>query len=320
MPTLLLALKSGVLSEPQVARIRSAAPQWEVAVAHERQAIESILDDVEIAVGNFPRDLLPRARRLQWFQQWSAGADWLLQHPAAVEADFVLTTASGVHAVPISEHVLATMFAFARNLPQAFRDQREGKWNPIDRCNILELAGKCLLLIGVGAIGERIARTAAALEMKVVGVRRDPALPASGPTAVHAATDLPDLLPSADFVVLTVPLTNETRGLIGASELKKMKRSSYLINVGRGGTVRQTDLFRALQEGRIAGAALDVFEEEPLPRDSPLWSMPNVIVTSHYSGATPHYDERALAILLDNLDRYQQNVPLRNVVDKERGY
>lgn len=141
--------------------------------------------------------------------------------------------------------------------------------------------------------------------------------------AVHLvwkASQLLDLLPEADFVVLTVPLTHETQGMIGDRELRAMKPTAYLVNVGRGGTVQESALVRALREGWIAGAGLDVFETEPLPDDSPLWAMDNVFVTSHYAGLTPFYHERAMGIFLDNLRRYQAGEPLHNVVDKKLGY
>jgi phosphoglycerate dehydrogenase-like enzyme len=131
---------------------------------------------------------------------------------------------------------------------------------------------------------------------------------------------VPKLLPEADFVVLTIPMTHETQGLIGEPELRAMKPTAFIINIGRGGTIQEQVLIRALQEVWIAGAGLDVFETEPLPADSPLWDMENVIITSHYSGLTPHYHERAMDIFLDNLRRYQASEPLRNVVDKELGY
>jgi phosphoglycerate dehydrogenase-like enzyme len=172
----------------------------------------------------------------------------------------------------------------------------------------------------VGEIGARTARLASALGMRVLGVRRDPSRAVPAVAEMHGNHDLLRLLPEADFVVLTVPLTRETEGMIGEAELRAMKESAYLVNIGRGGTVLEGDLARALEEGWIAGAGLDVFEEEPLPEDSPLWGMEKVIITSHYSGSTPHYDERALEIFLDNLGRYRSGRPLRNLVDKARGY
>jgi phosphoglycerate dehydrogenase-like enzyme len=153
-----------------------------------------------------------------------------------------------------------------------------------------------------------------------LGVRRNPERGAAGVEAMFGPNRLLDVLPEADFVVITAPLTDETRGMIGERELRAMRPTAYIVNIGRGGIVDEDALICALQEGRIAGAGLDVFETEPLPEDSPLWKMENVVITAHYAGATPHYDERAMAIFLDNLRRYKAGEPLRNVVDKKLGY
>jgi len=292
-----------------------------ILVTRDRDEIEAALDAIEIVAGSFPRDLIPKARNLRWFQQWGGGADWLLRYPEVVELDFLLTNASGVHAVPISEHILTLLLAFARGLIWSVQAQGRREWiRHSQRGRVFELAGKTMLLVGVGAIGERMARLAAALGMRVLGVRRDPSASAPGVEATFGPDRLLDLLPEADFVVLTVPLTRETRGLIGERELRAMKPTAYVVNIGRGGTIQEDVLIRALKEGWIAGAGLDVFETEPLPEDSPLWGMENVIVTSHYAGSTPSYNERAMAIFLDNLRRYRAGEPLRNVVDKTIGY
>lgn len=320
MSVLLLGFEPDMFPAHSVEVVRSLSTPMHVEITRDREEIERLLPDIEIAVGRFPHDLIAKAPKLRWMQQWGAGADWLLKYPEAAEAPFVLTNASGVHAVPISEHILAFLLAFARGFPRAQRDQLESRWNPIRGSELLELAGSTLLLVGVGAIGARTARVAAAFDMRVVGVRRDPSIGVDGVAEMHGLADLRALLPEADFVVLTVPLTHETRGLIGASELRAMKDSAYLVNIGRGGTVREADLVQALEQGWIAGAGLDVFEEEPLPADSPHWGMDNVIITSHYSGATPRYHERAFAIFVDNLKRYLAGQPLRNVVDKSLGY
>jgi phosphoglycerate dehydrogenase-like enzyme len=172
----------------------------------------------------------------------------------------------------------------------------------------------------VGAIGEYTAKIAHALGMRVIGVRRDADSDVPGIETMYSNDELLDVLPQADVVVLTIPLTSETEGLIDEQALRVMKPSAYLINIGRGGTVDEPALIRALQEGRLAGAGLDVFAEEPLPADSPLWTMENVIITPHSAGATPHYHERAMGIFLDNLRRYVAGEELQNVVDKRRGY
>jgi phosphoglycerate dehydrogenase-like enzyme len=231
-----------------------------------------------------------------------------------------LTNASGVHAIPISEHILSLILAFGRGIHHAVRAQATSNWKSPPREGIFELVGKTMVLIGVGAIGERTARISAALGMRVLGVRRHPSLDATGVESMFGMDQLMDVLPQGDFVVLTVPLTNETQGMIGEPELRAIKPTAYLFNIGRGSTIQQDVLIQALQEGWIAGAGLDVFEEEPLPQDSPLWNMENVIVTAHYSGSTPHYDERALGIFMDNLRRYRAGEPLLNLVDKTLGY
>lgn len=321
MRTILFGFEPGTLSEQHLAQARAIAPDMRLLVTRDREQIETALDEIEIAVGGFPRDLIPLARNLRWFQQWTAGADWLLRYPETVDLDFVLTSTSGIHAIPISEHILALLLAFGREIHRAVRAQQRRKWIALDQHgSVSELAGKTLVLVGVGAIGARTAEVAAALGVRVLGVRRDPAIAVHGAESMVGPDRLLDLLPEADFVVLIAPLTRETQGMIGERELRAMKPTAYIVNVGRGGLIQEHALIRALQEGWIAGAGLDVFETEPLPQDSPLWSMENVIITSHYGGMTPHYDERAMAIFLDNLQRYRSGQPLCNVVDKELGY
>ncbi len=314
---ILVGLRSGVLADEDLARVAAAAPGYEVVVARERSEQAAALEGAEIAFGPVPFDLVAAAPRLKWFQQWSAGSDWLRRHPEVVAGPLVVTNASGVHAVPISEHILALLLAFARNLPRAFDNQRESRW-PGKPPAVFELAGRTALIVGLGAIGARTARLLHALDVRVLGVRRHlgaPALP-----GVERVGALDELLPLADFVILTVPLTAATEGMVGAAQLASMKPTAHIVNIGRGLTVDEAALARALQDGTIAGAGLDVFEEEPLPVGSPLWGLPNVIVTTHYAGATPAYADRAFDIFVANLRRYLRGEPLENVVDKTAGY
>ena len=320
MKTILLNFRPHEFPQAQIDRVQAALPDRRVVVTDDRAEMETCLEEIEIAAGDFPRDLLLRAPNLRWYQQWGAGADWLLKTPEAAQKSWTLVNASGVHAIPITEHILALMLAFARGLHLAVHMQQQHTWKKAARAELFELAGATLVLVGVGAIGERTAQVARALGMRVLGVRRNPQQPADGVDAMFAPEQLIEVLPQADFVVLTIPLTHETRGLIGEKELRAMKPNAYLINIGRGGTVQTAALVRALQEGWIAGAGLDVVDPDPLPPDSPLWDMENVILTGHYSGLTPHYFERAFAIFLDNLQRYAAGQPLRNVVDKRLGY
>ena len=320
MTTLQLGLNENALSQMQIMEIEDIVPTARLVITRDRGEMESVLDEVEIAAGNVPHDLILQAPRLRWFQQWGAGADWLLRYPEAVGKDFILTNASGVHALAISEHIIALLLAFARRLPDAVRAQDRREWlsQPIEA--VFELDGKAMLLVGVGAIGERTARLAAGLGVRVLGVRRNPQVDAPGVQRMIGPDRLQEFLPEVDFVVLTVPLTRETRGLIGERELRLMKPTAYVVNIGRGGTIDQYALERALRGRWIAGAGLDVFDTEPLPEDSPLWDLDNLIITAHYSGATPEYGQRAMAIFLDNLKCYQAGESLRNVVDKELGY
>ncbi|HZJ09519.1 MAG TPA: D-2-hydroxyacid dehydrogenase [Trueperaceae bacterium] len=320
MSTLLIALRPNSLTDEQLASVEAAAADMQVVITNDRERIEALLPDVRIVLGMFPRDLLAKAPRLEWFQQWGAGADWLLEHPQVVDSDLLVTNTAGVHAVPIGEHVLAYLLAFARGLPSAMRHQLERDWRPLRQAELFELEGKSMLLVGAGRVGSRVAHLGSAFGMHVAAVRRNAELPVEGAATVHATGELLGLLPTADFVVLTVPLTADTRGLIGAPQLAAMKDTAYLVNIGRGGTVDEPALIAALTAGKLAGAGLDVFEEEPLPPTSPLWTMENVIITSHYAGATPRYVERVLEIFLDNLARFKRGEPLRNEVDKRLGY
>jgi phosphoglycerate dehydrogenase-like enzyme len=320
MATLLINLEPDRLTEAQLGQIQSAAPGMQVRMTRDLAEIESMLGDVEIAVGGVPHHLMPKATNLRWLQQWGAGADWLMRTPAAVDHDFVLTSASGVHAIPISEQIIGYLLAFARGLHRSICAQVKHQWHRETKQSLFELAEKTMVLVGVGAIGGRTAEVATALGMRVLGVRRDPQAAMPNIEAMYGPDQLLEVLPQADFIVLTVPLTQETEGMIGERELEAMKPTAYIVNIGRGATIDQNALIEALREGRIAGAGLDVFTPEPLPQDSPLWDMENVIITGHYAGMTPEYDNRALEILLENLSRYQAGRELINVVDKVLGY
>ena len=255
------------------------------------------------------------APRLRWVQLLGAGVD---QVPEIGDNRVVVTNASGIHAVPISEYVLGVMLALAKRLPFAFDNQRQRKWQRFG-FTPSELESKTLGVVGLGHIGGAVARLGHAFGMRVVATKRTPGteqqvdelLP---PHRLH------DLLAQCDFVVLAVPLTHETRHMIDEQALRSMKPGAFLVNIARGGVVDEQALVRALREKWIAGAALDVVENEPLPEDSPLWSFDNVIITPHMAGGSDRYIERAVALFVDNLERYLAGQPLRNVVDLERGY
>jgi len=322
MATLLLGLEPAALAPEHSAEIERLAKGYHLLITTDEAVMQSALEEIEIAAARVPHTLVLQMPRVRWFQQWGAGVDWLMNHPEIVERDVIITNVSGVHAIPISEHIFALLLALARRIPEAVQAQKAHQWyrQEMGMSEVFELAGKTMVLVGVGDIGARTAKIAASMDIRVIGVRRNPERPAPGIERMVGPAQLREVLPEADLLVLTVPLTPETEHLIGEAELRLLKPTSILVNIGRGRTVDQAALVRALQEGWIGGAGLDVTDPEPLPADSPLWDMPNVLITAHYSGRTPAYEERAMEIFLDNLARYVSGQPLRNVVDKRLGY
>lgn len=291
-----------------------------VLVNPDREQIEAVADQT-IAVGGHVRpDLLRRMPSLEWYQQWGAGADWLLRHAWARDADFTLTNVAGIHDLQIGEHVFAMLLALVRKLPQAARAQTERRWFSPPHEEFVELAGGRMLVLGYGAIGRRIAKLARAFDMKVDVVKRSVGEAPEGVERVGAQGDLHAFLHDADAVVVALPLTEDTSGLIGREAITRMKSSAFLVNIGRGGIVEEPALAEALREGRLAGAGLDVFEDEPLPADSPLWSAPNALITGHYAGNTRDYDRRALEVFIENIERWVADEPLTRVVDKAAAY
>ena len=307
--------------------IRAAAQGAKIVVLSDpkemAEKIGNFIPDVEVTLANPHQDrTLPahflKAPRLRWIQQRSAGANWLLKYPEVAERNLIITNASGVHAIPISEHILALMFGLARDIQGALRDQIAHKWNRIH--SVTELDGQTMCLLGMGSVGEKTAEKAKGLNMRIHGVRRHPSRSSLWADQVYGPEDFMEVFPQSDWIVITAPLTLETKGMIGEKELKAMKKSAYIINVSRGSILQEQALIKALQEGWIAGAGLDVFEEEPLPECSPLWDMKNVIITGHYAGRNPYYLDRLITIFVENLRLYQAGKPLINVVDKQLGY
>ena len=271
--------------------------------------------DVVVVSGMWHNGLIPNASRLKFIQSISSGMDQY--DKAALAARGVrLASAAGVNARAVAEHAIALILALARRLPEARDNQARAHWrgmigDPAHRED--ELSGKTLAIVGLGRIGGRLAQIAKAFDMHVVGFRRDPALGAGAADSVHALASLRDHLPRADFVALTCPLTPDTAHVVNAETLAAMRPSSYLINVARGGCVDEAALLAALRMGRIAGAALDCADPEPPPPDSPLWAMPNVVLTPHTGGETSRYEANVIEILLENLERlWRGETALRN--------
>jgi len=273
--------------------------------------------DVIVVSGLWRNDLIDGAKRLRFVQSISAGVNQF--DAAKLEKKGIrLASAQGANERAVAEHAMSLILALARKLPEARDNQARHFWrgmiSDVSRREE-EIGGKTLLIIGLGRIGSRLARLARAFDLRVVGVKRDPSTGGEAADVVRAIADLDTLLPQADFVVLTCPLTRETEKIIDANALSRMKRSAYLVNAARGGCVDEAALIKALQDAKIAGAALDVTAEEPLPSSSPLWDFPNVLITPHTAGETRRYEDNVLDILVDNLERlWRGESRLRNEI------
>ena len=283
------------------------------------QRWEPLLDEAEILFDFGPLELaatLVARERLRWIQGTSAGVGRLVERVGLLDSDVIVTTASGVHARPLGEFVLLAMLMFGKNTLHLMRQQREHRWA---RHADEEVRGKVVCVVGLGKIGREIARLARALDARVVGVVRD----ANGRTAEELGVDelvggvaLDDALPQADVVVLATPHTYETHRLLDARRLALLRPSAILVNVARGDVVDESALVEALRSGRLGGAALDVFEREPLPPESPLWDLPNVFVSPHSASTVAAENERIVDLFCHNLRAYLDGAPMLNVLDK----
>jgi phosphoglycerate dehydrogenase-like enzyme len=255
---------------------------------------------------------------LRWLHTPSAGVDFLLI-PEVIERKIVLTNSAGAHAIPIAEFVLLAMLGQAKRMRDLAALTPENAWEHGRTLHLGELYERTLVILGLGHIGQEIARRAAAFGMRVIGSRRRPA-PLAGVAQVVGEEAWRALLPEADYIVIATPLTDATRGMLDAAALAQLRPSAYLINIARGEIIDTTALIAALEQGRLAGAALDVLPEEPLPPNHPLWRTPNVWITPHISSSSPRTSARAIAIFLENVRRDMAGQPLINLVDQQAGY
>lgn len=304
----------------QVKTVLDAAhPGLNVTEARTADAFAAAIPEAEVVIvsGLWRNTLLDRAPRLRFIQSISAGVNQYDQVALAARG-IRLASAQGANARAVAQHAMALILALARRLPDARDNQLARHWRPMQGDFARredELTGQTLLIVGLGGIGGRLAHLARAFEMHVIGVRQDPARGLNGADSVHAFGDLDSLWPQADVIALTCPLTPQTERLIGPAALARMKPGARLVNVARGACVDEPALIAALQSGRLDAAALDVTAAEPLPPDSPLWTLPNVFVTSHLGGETRRYEANLVEILLDNLARLGRGeTALRNQI------
>ena len=284
-----------------------------------KREFDAVLNEADVMfAARLPADVLKRAPRLKWVQTMGAGVERLLDQDM-VNSQVIMTNVSGIHAVPISEYIVCVMLMFVKQMPLCYRLKQEKSWQ---RYNAGILRGKTIGVVGLGHIGSEVARLSKCFGMNVIATRRSISerSRARYVDKLIPRQRLAELLSESDFVALTLPSTRETTHLIGEKELRLMKPTAFIINIGRGNIVDEEALVRALEEHWIAGAGLDVFAQEPLPPDSKLWNLPNVIFSPHISGGMEDYYVQATDVFTQNLRRFLEGKKLLRVVNKQKGY
>ena len=315
--TVLIYFPGPERDERYTALIRERFPALRVLSAHNAASLDRHVAEADVLLAqHFPVEVFDKARRLRWFQSTNAGVDSIFPIRDRI-GNLIVTSARGMHGEIIADFVMAGMTMMHWDFPRFMREQSRKEWYAR---GVAPLAERVLGVVGLGSIGSAIARRGKSAGMTVVGSKRDVTQSVAGIDRLFPPNGLAELLQLSDFVVLAVPQVPETTGLIGREQIRLMGRAAFLVNIARGSVVVESELIEALQAGTIAGALLDVFEREPLPADSPLWTMPNVIVTPHTAGYPSNYDTRVFEIFGDNLQRFLEKKPLRNVVDLKRGY
>ncbi len=314
-PVILITTK---LDEGREARIRAAAPDARIVREPELAADPGLIHEIEICYPRLPSGLWKSAGKLAWLQSSMAGMDSLLALPEARHHPAVFTNAH-IHANCIAEHLWGMTLMLVRNLHKSLRAQDSGRWETATVSDGVEsLAGKTLCIAGLGVIGAHCAALGRAFGMRVIGINRS-SRPVSSADEVVTPESRLDAFARSRVIMLILPGTPDTRGFVGKAELDVM-RGAYLLNAGRGSALATDQLVEALRDGRVRGAGLDVTDPEPLPQGHPLWKMPNVIITPHYAGRHPGYDEEVFEVFCANLERWVRGRPLQNVVDKTAGY
>ena len=298
--------------------VRDIVPGLRVTLCHSASEAEAVIGDADAAFGTVTSDLLAKAEKLRWIQAPAAGPPAGWYYPELVEHRAVVTNFREIFNDHLGAHILSFVLAFARGLQVYLPQQLRREWKP--GASLVHLPESTALMFGVGGIGAEAARMLAALGVRVIGVDPRRTELTEGVAELHRPEALDSLLPNADFVISTAPETPATQRLFNRERFRMMKPGAFLINISRGAIVVLDDLVAALEAGEIAGAALDVFEKEPLPAEHPLWTMPNVLITPHVGGEGPYLDDRRAAILQENCRRFAAGQPLMNVVDKQNWY
>lgn len=306
-------------TDAYLAAIEAAGLSDRVAIdtlpRRERPSAEQLAHTEALMAGAVPAGLLPTMPKLRWAQAMSAGVEGWLALPD-LPPELALTCARGTHTESMPENIIGALFHVAKPYAAAVENQKRGKWvNTVAQ----PLTGKTLGILGVGAIGQEVARIAAALGMRVIGTKRRPA-PMANVAEILAPERIDEVLAQSDFLLLLLPATPETDNLIDADRLRAMKPDAWLLNFGRGHLIKDDDLIAAVKARKIAGAVLDVFRQEPLPADHPFWTTDGILVLPHIGGPHPQRDRFVASLFVENLRRFLDGVPLKEVVDRAAGY
>jgi len=308
------------IKSKHLAQIRDVDKNIEVVAVYSQNTkdVQKELIDADIIAGvPFVIPAITSAKKLKWIHSFSAGVEKVLTNEV-LNSKVTVTNSSGIHAIPIAEHVIGFMLIFTRRFYDTFKKQDKKIWEANQ--DLTELRGKTVLIVGLGHIGTEVARLAHCLDANVIAVKQNLSKKLEFVDKIYKSNQLDKVFPMADFVTLCLPLTSQTHHLFNMEKFKLMKKSGVIINIGRGPLIKENDLIKALEQKIIAGAALDVTEEEPLPQTSKLWSMNNVVITPHHSGWSEKYMDRAIDVFCVNLKAYLAKKPLPNLVDKKRGY
>lgn len=310
-------------NEPHLRLLEGLLPPVKIDIGTDAEFLRSAapLADVILLASASPQPLIdawPYAKKVRWVHSlWAGVEDFLF--PALAESDVVLTNARGVYKRSLAEFVMTGILYFAKDIPRMLRQQKAAHW---EKFEVTEAFGCTLGVIGYGQIGRASAALAKSFGMRILAVRRHAAEAESDGVAdaIFSTDRTLEMLPQCDYVVVAAPLTPQTRGMVGEAEIAAMKPTAVILNVGRGPVIDDSALVQALRQGRLRGAALDVFSEEPLPPDHPFWQMENVLVSPHCADRTPGWLEMSTAFFVENFNRFQKNQPLQNIVDKKARY
>ncbi len=305
-------------TKESLAGYHKAAPEAQLVVAESPGVFADEIVDADAVIGDLPRALLAKARKLRWVQEYSAGVEDY-QYPEFINSDIVLTNCKIAQGPTIADHAFGLLLSLTRGLNRHIANREKEEWNR-DGSGLIELSGKTAVVIGVGGIGSQIAQRAHGFGMKVIGVDPKDIAPSNVVSMVVRPDQLNDVLPEADVVFVSAPHTPESEHMMGPRQFDLMKKGAYFVAVSRGKLYDSGALVKALDTQKLAGAGLDVTDPEPLPKGHPLWKFPNVVITPHIASQAPGSHARRVAVITENLARFTTGRPLINVVDKQKGY